>query len=139
MLIVVFHALQNRKTKCDLVCWKNIFVYARSHASFSFLIGLLGHSNLIKSQLHNRHNKNCKHMLSLESFLWLQHSMLTSFKTMTITIALMWLFVLVQCGPELREPKYRSDKCLEICVHASGQRCTWLWVRGDDICGTGQN
>ena len=32
---------------------------------------------------------------------------------MTITITLMWLFVLVQCGPELREPEYISNKCLE--------------------------
>ena len=45
---------------------------------FLFFIGLLEHSKLIKSQLHNTHNKNCKHMPSLESFLSPQHSMLTS-------------------------------------------------------------
>ena len=72
------HAAKH-EDKVWLVVLKKYFLFMQEvMLHFLFFIGLLGHSNLVKSQLSNTHNKNCKHMLSLESFLWLQHSMLTS-------------------------------------------------------------
>ena len=62
------------------------------------------------------------------------------FKTMTITIALMWLFVLVQCGPELREPKYISQINVWKYVYMRQARGVHDYESEvTDICVTGQN
>ena len=64
--------LLHQMNNCYLVC-QNFYFNARKHAPFSLIKYFTFHAyelwrnELIKSQVHNRHNNNCKHMLSLES------------------------------------------------------------------------
>ena len=63
--------LLHQMNNCYLVC-QNFYFNARNHTLFSLIKHFTFHayelwlSQPIKSQVHNRHNNNCKHMLSLE-------------------------------------------------------------------------
>ena len=63
--------LLHQMNNCYLVC-QNVYFNAKNHALFSLIKHFTFHAyelrldKPIKSQVQNRHNNNCKHMLSLE-------------------------------------------------------------------------
>lgn len=63
--------LLHQMNNCYLLC-QNFYFNARNHTPFSLIKHFTFHayelrlSKPIKSQVHNRHSNNCKHMLSLE-------------------------------------------------------------------------